>query len=95
MIPAPGVRAFRRVRTPRPGLGSGRGLGLDSPSTIRHFEGDEHGNFEAVAYIDEKQAIAMLVLSARKKSDFERAYPAFEKLVGSYRFLTSDVKMEP
>jgi hypothetical protein len=60
-------------------------------ATVRRFEGDEHGNFEAVAYIDEKQTIIMLVLSARTKEGFDRSYTAFEKLVGSYQFLTSNV----
>lgn len=63
-------------------------------ASVRHFEGDEHGNFEAVAYIDEPKAMIMLVLSSRSKSGFEKAYPSFEKLVRSYRFLTTDVRIE-
>jgi len=58
---------------------------------VRHFIGDEYGNHEAVAYIDEELIVVMLVLSARTKEDFERAYPAFQELVESYQFLTSSV----
>lgn len=32
-------------------------------ATVLHFEGDQYGNYEAVAYIDEKQAVIMLVTS--------------------------------
>lgn len=63
-------------------------------AVVWQFEGDEHGNFEAVAYIDEKTAIVMLVLSARTRELFDQEYPSFEKLVGSYRFLTADVRTE-
>jgi len=60
-------------------------------AAVRHFMPDEYGNHEAVAYIDEEFIVVMLVLSARTKEGFERAYPAFAELVESYQFLTSDV----
>jgi hypothetical protein len=63
-------------------------------AVVRLFEGDQFGNFEAIAYIDEKFTIVMLVLSARSKEEFESAYPAFQQLVRSYHFLTSNVKIE-
>jgi hypothetical protein len=63
-------------------------------SLVRRFTGDEHGNYEAVAYIDEKQTIIMLVMSSRSKKAFDDAYPSFEELVKSYEFLTSDVRMK-
>lgn len=63
-------------------------------ATVVWFEGDQHGNFEAVAYFDEKHTIVMLVLTARTKQQFDAAYPAFKELVGSYRFLTSNVSQE-
>jgi hypothetical protein len=68
--------------------------GDDKQATVRRFQGDEHGNHEAVAYIDEKNTIVMLVLSARTKERFTEALPAFEKLVGAYHFLTTDVRVE-
>ena len=61
---------------------------------VRRFTGDQHGNYEAVAYIDEEQTIIMLVLSSRTKNGFDEAYPSFEELVKSYQFLTTDVRMK-
>jgi hypothetical protein len=63
-------------------------------AVVRRFTGDQHGNYEAVAYIDEEQTIIMLVLSSRTKKGFDEAYPSFEELVKSYQFLTSDVRMK-
>jgi hypothetical protein len=62
---------------------------------VKKFAGDQFNNFEAVAYIDAPNVVAMLVLTSRDEAGFLRAYPAFEKLVGSYRFLTSDVRIAP
>ncbi|HEX6160622.1 MAG TPA: hypothetical protein VF111_10680 [Thermoanaerobaculia bacterium] len=61
-------------------------------STVRRFEGDVYGNYEAVAYIDEKKTVVMLVLSARTEAGFLAAYPDFEKLVAGYEFLTDQVE---
>jgi len=72
--------------TPAPDIKTKQGRAV-----VRRFEGDEYGNYEAVAYFDEKLTIVMFVLTARTKKDFDAAYPAFEKLVGSYYFLTSNV----
>lgn len=60
---------------------------------ILTFEGDQFGNYEAVAYIDEEFTVVMLVLTSRTKGEYDRAYPDFEKLVASYQFLTSDVHL--
>ena len=53
-----------------------------------------YSNYEAVAYIDEETIVAMLVLSAESKSDFDSAFPAFRQLIGSYLFITTDVHVE-
>lgn len=66
----------------------------DSKVRVLKFSGDEHGNTEAIAYIDGPKAMVMLVMSARNSSDFNDTMPAFRKLVKSYRFLTSDVRAE-
>lgn len=68
--------------------------GDDRTAVVRKFEGDQYGNFEAVAYIDEKTVVVLLVLSARTKDGLEKAYPAFEELVRSYQFMTADVRIE-
>ena len=49
------------------------------------YEGDEWGNFEAAAYVEEKNTINFLVFNSRKKADFEKYLPGFERLVRSYR----------
>ena len=64
-------------------------------SVVKKFAGDQFNNFEAVAYIDAPKVIVMLVLTSRDEAGFLGAYPAFEKLVGSYQFLTSDIRFEP
>jgi hypothetical protein len=61
---------------------------------VRLFKGDQGGNFEAVAYVDEQAGVAVLVLTSRNKAAFNRAIPAFEKLVSSYYFYTKDVKLQ-
>jgi hypothetical protein len=58
---------------------------------VKYFSGDDFGNFEAVAYINESSVVVMLVLSARKEDEFKKALPAFAELVRSYRFLTDKV----
>jgi len=58
------------------------------------FRGDQWGNQEAVAYINEKNVVAILVLSSRSQSDFQKSLPAFEKLVASYRFYTDKVQIQ-
>lgn len=60
---------------------------------VRIYRGDKWGNQEAVAYIDEPAAVAVLVLSARNPKDFQKSLPAFEKLVGSYHFHAAKVKI--
>jgi hypothetical protein len=84
-----------RARAPQLKVTAGHDLATGSgKAVVRLFEGDEHGNFEAVAYIDEKSTIVMLVLTARTRELFEKEYPSFEKLVGSYEFLTTDVRIQ-
>lgn len=60
---------------------------------VRLFKGDKGGNFEAVAYVDEKAGVAVLVMSSRNRAAFNKAIPSFEKLVSSYHFYTADVKL--
>ena len=73
----------------------GRPLKTEDGKTalVRLFKGDQWGNIEGVAYIDEKAVVAILVLSSRNQAAFQEALPAFEKLVASYRFFTDDVRM--
>jgi len=60
---------------------------------VRIFEGDPWGNKEAVAYIDERTVVVVLVLTSRDAGEFASALPAFKALVGSYRFMTEKVEI--
>lgn len=57
---------------------------------VKYFTGDRNDNYEAVAYIGEKNVVVFLVLSAKTKKDYDSSFPAFKELVASY-FLISDV----
>ena len=50
-----------------------------------------YSQYEAVAYINESKSVNIIVLSARTEEQFKDAYPAFEKLVASYHFITDQV----
>lgn len=76
--------------TDRPAVRTGDG----KEAVVKVFQGDKGGNFEAVAYIEEAKVVTMLVLSSRDEEVFQSAYSVLEQLVGSYKFLTEDVKVE-
>ena len=48
-------------------------------------------NSEAVAYIDEKKIVALLIISSRKKDELEKSIEDFKKLVSSYILITDEV----
>lgn len=54
------------------------------------FSGGARGTIEAVAYIEERSVVVLVVLSCRSPEIFERSLPAFRQLVGSYKFLADD-----
>jgi hypothetical protein len=70
---------------------------MDSLSTKDHrkvaVRSFEHSQFEIVAYVDENEVVAMLVLSALDKTHLDQAYPAFKDLVGSYFFLSENLNI--
>jgi len=55
---------------------------------VRSFTGDKWANHEAVGYVDEKSVVVNIVMTARKKGDYDASIPAFRKLVSSYKFIT-------
>jgi hypothetical protein len=61
---------------------------------VKHFSGDNGGNFDAVAYIEENKVVVMLVLNSRTEKDFQSALAAFRQLVGSYRFISENVTFQ-
>ena len=60
---------------------------------VRLFTGDVHGNYEAIAYIDEPKLVVLFVLSSKTKEDFETSLGLFDELVKSYFFITDDVEL--
>lgn len=68
-------------------------LGKDKSATVKYLTGDANGNFEAIAYINEEKAVAIVVLTSRTKKDFDSSLAAFDELVRSYRFVTDKVEI--
>lgn len=61
---------------------------------VKLFNGTKNGSVEAVAYIEEPKVVSMIVYSARDEEVFQSAYPLFEQLVGSYKFVSKPAKVE-
>ena len=55
---------------------------------IYFYEGDQWGNFEAVAYFDEKETINFLVYNARDKQAFDQNISAFYSILHTYKLYT-------
>ncbi len=68
--------------------------GKERKAEVRYFTGDQFGNYEAVAYIDQDKSVVSIVLSSKSKKDFDASFSAFKELVASYYFLTDKVKTE-
>jgi len=58
---------------------------------VRYFAPDGREPVEAVAYMEEKSLVNLLVLSAHDPDGFRRALPAFHDLVYQYRFVAADI----
>jgi hypothetical protein len=54
---------------------------------LKHFTGGARNQFEAIAYFDEPKVVVMVVLQAKNKEDFDKAYPAFNFLLNSYNYM--------
>lgn len=57
----------------------------DKKAEIYYFSGDQWGNYEAVAYVQEKDTINYLVFNSREKKSFDKYIGDFYKIVSSYR----------
>ena len=66
-------------------------LGEANSAQIRNLSGDKHGNFESVAYIEEKKAYVRIVLTSRDRALYEDSKDEFEQFVGSYKFLAENL----
>jgi len=54
---------------------------------VRFFYGVNQGSYELVAYVDEPQVVALLVLSSRSKQALGEALPAFREVLKSYVYM--------
>ena len=54
---------------------------------VRFFYGVNQGSYELVAYVDEPQVVALLVLSSRSKEALGEALPAFREVLKSYVYM--------
>jgi hypothetical protein len=61
--------------------------GEGAAAKVRVFYGVNQGSFELVAYVDEPQVVALLVLSSRSKEALGEALPAFREVLKSYVYM--------
>lgn len=59
---------------------------------IYFYQGDQWGNYEAVAYFDEDKTINMIVFNSHSKSAFDASLAQFYELVSSYVFISDGVQ---
>jgi hypothetical protein len=67
-------------------------IGKDKKAIIYSYSTD--GNYETVAYLEEKKGVVMIVLSSEDKNGPINENKAFISLIKSYRFLTDKVNIE-
>lgn len=83
------VKAFRE-KSPHVKVDDGGSVTTSDgkKALVRNFYGDKWANHESVGYVGENKVIVNVVLTSRKKADYESSIPAFRKLVSSYKFIT-------
>jgi len=86
------IESFKKVH-PKILIRDGKPLpvGGGRLTIVKEFSGDKWDNYEAVAYISEDKTFTSFTLSAKKKDEYIKAFPSFEKFVESYTFITSEV----
>jgi len=62
-------------------------LAGERSAEVYHYAGDQWGNFEAAAYIQETDTINFLVFSAKTKEAFEKHLMDFQRIASSYQNL--------
>jgi hypothetical protein len=82
------VSGFRQ-RFPKMSVVEARDLpaGDSQTAKVRFFYGINQGSYELVAYVDEPQVVALLVLSSRSKVAMGEALPAFREVLKSYVYM--------
>lgn len=82
------VSGFRE-RFPKMNVADARDLpaGDSQLAKVRFFYGVNQDSYELVAYVDEPQVVALLVLSSRSKEAMGEALPAFRQVLKSYIYM--------
>jgi hypothetical protein len=62
-------------------------LSNGAQARVRYFVEDPHSLHEAVAYIDQRDTVALIVLRGNSDEQFKKSLPLFDALVRSYRNL--------
>lgn len=62
-------------------------------AVIKHIYGDLYGNYEAIAYINERYGCVMIIMTARSKKELIKNIQAFEQLLHSYLYISSDINL--
>jgi hypothetical protein len=78
-----------RQRFPKMNVVEARDLpaGESTAAKVRVFYGVNQGSYELVAYVDEPQVVALLVLSSRSREALGEALPAFREVLKSYVYM--------
>jgi len=80
---------------PKTSVSTGESIQVgDRSFPVLEFSLGGNSGHEAVAYIGESQVLVMIVISSLNEEIFRRDYPSFVKLVKTYAFLTSDVRIK-
>lgn len=66
----------------------------DGEAAVQLFAPGAFGRYEAAAYFDSPKVLIMFIMSSKNQAVFQNDYPAFTKLVQSYKFLSSNVEIE-
>lgn len=67
-------------------------IGKGKKAIVYNFSMD--GNYETVAYMQEKKGVIVMVISSKNKNGCINNYKSFESLLKSYRFLTDKVNIK-
>ena len=66
----------------------------DRSAPVQQFALGGSSAYEAVAYLVENKVLVMFVVSSENENLFQKDYPAFVKLVQTYKFLSSNVTVK-
>ncbi len=89
------VAKFRAEGSPKYSARQGFPVTLSGNVSVKvyFFEGDKWGNYEAVGYVKEQNAINYLAFSARSEKDFNANLKYFLRILATYKNTQRDVEV--